>query len=140
MAFLRRRDKRAREVRSGQRELIPARHVQLFDFLEPDEHDELLAFVGANEKALAPSTINPAGGGEKRRAKRVRRSSVLFEIEDVWPLFSDRLRGLMPTSAAICRSRGSASVASSASSRCTATATSSRPTPTAGHPRPMPGC
>jgi Rps23 Pro-64 3,4-dihydroxylase Tpa1-like proline 4-hydroxylase len=74
---------------------FPARYLDLDHFLTDEEHQTLLAFVQAHDVDLIPSEVLNAGG-ESRPSPTYRSSRVLFDVEEIWPFFAERLTALLP--------------------------------------------
>jgi 2OG-Fe(II) oxygenase superfamily len=71
-------------------------HLQLTEFLTAEEIDRLRAFAAARDEQMKPSTVTPEGERAGRQKLELRRSHVDWDINEIWPLFEDRLRGLLP--------------------------------------------
>ncbi len=71
-------------------------YLQLFDFLGPDEVDQLLDLVGSTLDTFDPSTIYVGPGEGGRLDEGTRRSKVRMDTSDAFPLFEQRLRSLLP--------------------------------------------
>jgi hypothetical protein len=65
---------------------FPARFLQLDNFLTDEEREALLAFVQGREADLVPSAVLPSGD-RSQQDPAYRHSQVLFEIEEIRPLF-----------------------------------------------------
>lgn len=69
--------------------------LQMEGFLDPDEYESLLTSVGERLSRMAPSTVTHPEG-EYGRDESHRRSRVDMDLDDIWPLFEDRLLALLP--------------------------------------------
>lgn len=74
---------------------FPARFLHLDRVLTDQEHQRLLEFVQAHEAELVPSEVLVSDCGSRLDAT-FRRSKVLFDIDQIWPLFAPRLEALLP--------------------------------------------
>lgn len=79
------------------RELVAGRHVRVTDFLAPDAHRQLLEHVLAGEKEVVESgIINQDGKGVLDYGFRRSHTIADARLEEMWSLFEDRLRALLP--------------------------------------------
>lgn len=71
-------------------------YVQLFDFLEPDELEQLITHVAEQRDHLAPSTVYRAVPNLGVLDETTRRSRVAMDTDAIRPLFEARLIALLP--------------------------------------------
>jgi hypothetical protein len=71
-------------------------YVQLFDFLEPDELEQLITHVAEQRDHLAPSTVYRAVPDLGVLDETTRRSRVAMDTDAIRPLFEARLMALLP--------------------------------------------
>lgn len=76
--------------------MTDARYIQLHDFLESDEVDRLVAHVAERLDVLAPSSVYQEDSNTDAIVDTYRRSRVDTKVDDVVPLFEERLRALLP--------------------------------------------
>ena len=79
------------------RRLVAQCYVRMTDFLPPQEHGRLLEHVLASQDQLHESGIIDLQG-EQMLDRTFRRSHTLAgpRLEEVWSIFEERLRGLLP--------------------------------------------
>ena len=74
--------------------MVPARYVQLEQLLTADEHAAVVDFVRRRAGELRPSQITSPTDGSRRHDQSFRRSQVMFDVEEIWPSFEQRLSSL----------------------------------------------
>lgn len=72
---------------------LPAPYLHFDHFLDHDSVVRLIDFVHAHENDLSPSSVLAAPGDDPAD---VRSSRTLFELDDIWPMFEEQLRALLP--------------------------------------------
>jgi hypothetical protein len=82
---------------SPARRLLAARYVRVTDFLSPEEHRRVLEHALACEDDFAASgIIGPQGKGLVDHGFRRSRTVSGPRLEEIWELFDQRLRGILP--------------------------------------------
>lgn len=71
-------------------------YVQLFDFLEPDELEQLIAHVAEQRDHLVPSTVYKTAAELGVLDESSRKSRVGMDTDAIRPLFEARLMALLP--------------------------------------------
>ena len=88
---------RGKRPAAADRRLIAGRHVLMTDVLPPDQHRRLLEHVLASQDALEDSGIlNERGEGVLDYGFRRSRTVAGARLAEVWDMFEDRLRALLP--------------------------------------------
>jgi predicted 2-oxoglutarate/Fe(II)-dependent dioxygenase YbiX len=81
----------------ARRRLEAARFLRIPEFMSPEEHQRLLKHTVANEEAFRDSTVlTPQGKAQMDYGFRKSRTLHGPEVENIWNLFDERLRGLLP--------------------------------------------
>lgn len=70
--------------------------LQMDSFLDDEEYEALLKMVGERLDRMAPSSVSRPEDGEAAYDEAYRRSRVAMDLDDIWPLFEDRLMALLP--------------------------------------------
>ena len=82
------------EAHDDSRGLVPAQVVTIDDFLEPDDHERVLAFARAQEASFEVSQV--MAGESATVMDAFRRSRTLFSLDALWPIFEIRVRRALP--------------------------------------------
>lgn len=70
--------------------------LQMDGFLDDEEYRKLLQMVGERLDDMAPSSVSRPDDGEAAYDDAYRRSRVAMDLDEIWPLFEDRLLALLP--------------------------------------------
>lgn len=74
----------------------PARYLVLDDFLDVDAHRRVVEFMLEHGEEFESSAVREVGAAEGGVSKAIRASHTTSELDEIWPLFDDRLRRLLP--------------------------------------------
>jgi SM-20-related protein len=76
--------------------IAPAQHLQIPDLLTASEQHALVGFLRAHEDEVVASTVYPPNELRGVTDTETRSSRTLFEIDEIWPIFQERLEALLP--------------------------------------------